>query len=126
MYQRQVSFMEAVQSAIVQNYCNFTGRASRSQYWWYVLFNVCLGIVISIVFCWSKDVMNVVSGLVNLGLLLPGLGLAVRRLHDIGKSGWWLLISLIPLVGAIILLIWFCQDSQMYDNEYGSVPNMVY
>ena len=126
MYQRQVTFMEAIRSALVDNYCNFSGRASRSQYWWYVLFTALLGFVIGIVFCWSPDVLNIVSGLVNLALLLPGLGLAVRRLHDIDKSGWWILIALIPLVGAIILIIWFCKDSQMYDNQYGPVPNMVY
>lgn len=69
--------------------------------------------------------MNVASGLVGLALLLPSLGLCVRRLHDIGKSGWWIFISLIPIVGWIILLVWYCKDSQMAPNEYGDVPNLV-
>ncbi|MDE6692315.1 MAG: DUF805 domain-containing protein [Muribaculaceae bacterium] len=125
MYQRQVSFKEAVERAIMQNYCNFDGRASRSEYWWYVLFSTLLGFAISIVFVWSKTMMDIVSGVAGLALLLPGLGLAVRRLHDIGKSGWWLLICLIPLIGAIILLIWDCKESHMQPNEYGPVPNMV-
>ncbi|MDE6654536.1 MAG: DUF805 domain-containing protein [Muribaculaceae bacterium] len=125
MYQRQVSFKEAVERAIMQNYCNFDGRASRSEYWWYVLFNTLLGFAIGIVFVWSETMMDIVSGVAGLALLLPGLGLAVRRLHDIGKSGWWLLIGLIPLIGAIILLIWYCKESQMQPNEYGPVPNMV-
>lgn len=62
---------------------------------------------------------------VGLAFLLPSLGIAVRRLHDIGKSGWWMFISLIPLIGAIILLVWWCKDSQMEPNEYGPVPNLV-
>ena len=65
--------------------------------------------------------LNLVLGL---ALLLPGLGLSVRRLHDIGKSGWWLLIALIPLVGAIILLVWYCKESDFEPNEYGPVPNV--
>ncbi|MDE5997146.1 MAG: DUF805 domain-containing protein [Muribaculaceae bacterium] len=125
MYQRQVSFKEAVERALKQNYCNFSGRASRSEFWWFALFNFILSAVISIVFCWSQNTMNVITGLVNLALLLPSLGLAVRRLHDIGKSGWWIFISLIPIVGWIILIIWYCKDSQMETNEYGPVPNMV-
>lgn len=125
MYQRQVSFKEAVERALKQNYCNFSGRASRSEFWWFVLFNFILSAVISIVFCWSQDTMNVITGLVNLALLLPSLGLAVRRLHDIGKSGWWIFISLIPIVGWILLIVWYCKDSQMETNEYGPVPNMV-
>ena len=69
--------------------------------------------------------MNIVTGIVNLALLLPSLGLAVRRLHDIDKSGWWIFISLIPIIGWILLIVWYCKDSQMETNEYGPVPNMV-
>lgn len=125
MIQRQVSFKDAVVRAITQNYCNFNGRASRSEYWWYCLFVFALGIVIGIIFSSSQTALNVVSGLVNLALLLPGLGLAVRRLHDINKSGWWILLALIPVVGAIILIIWFCKESEPIPNVYGPVPNLV-
>ena len=125
MYQRQVTFKEAVVSALQQNYCNFSGRASRSEFWWFALFNFILSAVISIVFCWSQNTMNIVTGIVNLALLLPSLGLAVRRLHDIGKSGWWIFISIIPIIGWILLIVWYCKDSQMETNEYGPVPNMV-
>lgn len=69
--------------------------------------------------------MNIASGILCLALLLPNLGLVVRRLHDIGKSGWWIFINFIPLVGSIILLVWWCKDSQMQPNVYGPVPNMV-
>lgn len=125
MYQRQVSFKEAVESALKENYCNFSGRASRSEFWWFYLFNIILSAVIGIVFCWSENAMNIATGLVNLALLLPSLGLAVRRLHDINKSGWWIFISLIPIIGWILLIVWYCKDSQMEPNEYGPVPNMV-
>ena len=125
MYQRQVTFGEAVRRALLENYCNFSGRASRSEYWWFVLFTVILNIAIGIIFCWSENTLNIVSGLVGLALLRPGLGLCVRRLHDIGKSGWWLLIALIPVVGSLLLIVGYCKDSQMTPNEYGPVPNWV-
>ena len=125
MYQRQVTFKEAVMMALTQNYCNFSGRSSRSEFWWFQLFGFVLGIVVCLVFCWSQNATNIASGLVSLALLLPNLGLCVRRLHDIGKSGWWIFLSLIPLIGGIILLIWYCKDSQPGDNEYGPIPNMV-
>lgn len=125
MYQRQVTFKEAVERTLKLNYCNFSGRASRSEFWWFQLFYFILSAVISILLCWSENVAQIVSYLIGLALLLPSLGLAVRRLHDIGKSGWWFFISFIPIVGAIILIIWWCKDSQMETNEYGPVPNMV-
>ncbi len=125
MYQRQVTFKEAVVSALQLNYCNFSGRSSRSEFWWFYLFNIIVSAVISVVFCWSQNAMNIATGVVNLALLLPSLGLAVRRLHDIGKSGWWIFISLIPVIGWILLIVWYCQDSQMQTNEYGPVPNLV-
>ncbi len=125
MIQRQVSFQEAIERAIAKNYCNFEGRASRSEYWWFCLFVFALGVAIGIVFCWSQTAINVVSGIVDLALLLPCLGLAVRRLHDINKSGWWLLLAFIPVVGTIILIIWFCKESEPMPNVYGPVPNLV-
>lgn len=127
MYQRQVSFKEAVVRALSQNYCNFSGRASRSEYWWFYLFSCIVSWVVSIIvslFSSDLSTMYIASMIVGLAFLLPGLGIAVRRLHDIGKSGWWLFISLIPLIGAILLLVWFCKDSQMEPNEYGPVPNL--
>ena len=125
MYQRQVNIQEAVGKALKVNYCNFSGRASRSEFWWFQLFAFIIGIVVEIAFCWDQNVMSIACGLVGLALLLPSLGLCVRRLHDIGKCGWWIFLSLIPVIGGIILLIWYCKDSQMETNEYGPVPNLV-
>lgn len=129
MYQEQVSFGDAVKRALTVNYCNFNGRSSRSEYWWYVLatfiFGMVLGVILNVIFGSESTIGSIVNGVVSLALFLPGLGLCVRRLHDIGKSGWLVLLGLIPLVGAIILIIWFAKESEMAPNQYGPVPNMV-
>ncbi len=125
MYQKQVTFKEAVESALMQNYCNFSGRASRSQFWWWVLFTAIVSFVVGIVFCFNQDLQQIASAIVSLAFLLPGLGVAVRRLHDINKSGWFILLGLIPIIGAIILLVWYTKESDPTPNEYGPVPNLV-
>lgn len=127
MYQRQVSFGEAVQRAIIENYCNFNGRASRSEYWFFALFNFIISFVLGFLTGLTGGAMflTVLTYIISLALLLPGLGLSVRRLHDINRSGWWVLIGLIPIVGAIILIIWFAKESDPVENQYGPVPNMV-
>ncbi|MBD5329024.1 MAG: DUF805 domain-containing protein [Bacteroides sp.] len=128
MYQYQVSFLDAVKRAF-NNYCCFTGRASRSEYWWFCLFNLIVSWVLG-VFCgiiFGQDNLSVtyyISGLWNLAVLLPSFGLLFRRLHDTGRSGWNWCWSFLPVVGWIILLVYLCQDSQMQDNQYGPVPNM--
>lgn len=122
MYQRQVSFTQAIKMAL-DKYCCFTGRASRSEYWWWVLFTFVISAIVAAVFG-DGTAGKIVSSLVGLAFLLPGLGLSVRRLHDTGKSGWWILIGLIPLVGAIVLLIFFIKDSDPVTNAYGPVPNL--
>lgn len=125
MYQRQISFGEAISRALGKNYCNFSGRASRSEFWWFQLFGILLSAVIFPLVASDSTFGHIIYYLVCFALVLPSLGLTVRRLHDIGKSGWWIFISLIPLIGAIILLYWECLESQS-DNEYGPVPNMVF
>lgn len=126
MYQYQVSFSQAVRMAF-DSYCRFQGRSSRSEYWWWVLFvailSFCIGIIEGIL-GFSMTAVQTTSGILSLVLLLPGLGLSVRRLHDIGKSGWWILLGFIPVVGAIILITWFARNSEMTENRYGPVPNM--
>ena len=121
------------QGAIVsgyQNYANFNGRASRSAFWWWMLFQALASTAIGIVFGNTVMLMDpntmamgyhggVVSNLWSLANLLPGLALGARRLHDIGKSGWWQLIVLIPLIGWIVLIVWFCQKSDVGANDYG-------
>ena len=108
---------------ITNHYADFEGRARRKEYWMFFLFNFIVSTVLSIIMGMiSETAASVVSGLYGLALLLPGLSLGVRRLHDTGKSGWMILLGLIPLVGAIILLVFFCTDSQPGTNEYGPNP----
>ena len=124
-----MSFSEAIQS-VFSKYATFSGRARRSEYWYFVLFNLIISAMLSIgvnitansSFNW---VLQGASGLFSLAVLIPGLAVAWRRLHDIGKSGAWYLLNLIPLVGSIILLVWCCQDSQPGDNMYGPNPKGV-
>lgn len=123
MYQRQLTFGEAVKLALTVNYCNFNGRSSRSEYWWFCLFTFIIGAILSLFS--GSTAGTVISAVVNLALLLPSLGLCVRRMHDIDKSGWWVLINLIPLVGWIIFIVWAVKDSQPTPNQYGPVPNLV-
>lgn len=123
MYQRQVSFMEAVNRAF-NNYCCFTGRASRSEYWWFALFCAAIAWLLSGLILLNPTVGKIVNFVYSAIILLPSLGLCVRRLHDIGKSGWWYLIGFIPVVGIILLIVWFCKPSQPGPNQWGPEPNM--
>lgn len=113
--------------AAFKKYTEFSGRARRKEYWMFVLFNLIFSIVLSLLDqllgTFSKDIgWGVCSGLYFLAVLLPGLALSVRRLHDIGKHGWWLLIALIPLIGGIWLLVLTVTDSQPGANQYGPNP----
>lgn len=107
-----------------KKYAVFSGRARRKEYWMFVLFNVLIGMAIGFVMGLFGAVENVriVSNLFCLAALLPGLAAGVRRLHDIGKCGWWMLLALIPIVGPIVLIVFFCLDSQPGDNAYGANP----
>jgi uncharacterized membrane protein YhaH (DUF805 family) len=114
-----VSFPDAVRSVVVENYFNFQTRARRSEYWWYALAAALLNIIAR--FIDQAIGVQIVAGLLGLALLLPGLGVAVRRLHDTGRSGFWLLIALTG-VGIIVLIVFFVQDSQPGSNKYGASP----
>ncbi len=117
-----MGFSEAVRRCL-SLYATFSGRARRSEYWFFVLFNILAGMVALMVdrvlFPGFED--GVLNPLVGLALLLPSLAAAARRLHDRGRSGWWLLIGLVPVLGHILLLIWFCQPSEG-DNRFGPSP----
>ena len=110
-------------NVILNHYADFNGRARRSEYWYFTLVNACIGVVLALlqqITGWN--LFAVLSGLVSLALLVPGLGLAWRRLHDIGKSGAWYFIIFAPIVGIILMLVWFCQDSQPGENQFGPNP----
>jgi uncharacterized membrane protein YhaH (DUF805 family) len=107
---------------VLKNYVGFQGRARRKEYWMFVLFSVIVSIVLSIVDS-IAGLSSGLSGLYSLAVLLPSIAVGVRRLHDTGRSGWWLFICLIPLIGSIILLVFMCQDSHE-DNVYGLNPKI--
>jgi len=114
-----VSFPDAIRSVLTQ-YATFSGRARRSEYWWFVLASFIANVLASVI---DSLVGFPVLGLVlGLGLLVPSLAVGVRRLHDTGRSGWWLLIALVPFVGAIVLIVFACQDSRPGTNRFGPSP----
>lgn len=121
-----MSMKEAIQS-VFRQYATFTGRARRSEYWYFALFSGIVSIVLSVLQqATGSGVFAVLSGLYSLAVLIPGLAVSWRRLHDIGKPGTYYLFILIPIVGAILLIIWCAKDSQPGDNDYGPNPKGVY
>lgn len=114
-----MSFVDAVRSVLTQ-YAVFSGRSRRSEYWWYTLFAVVVSLVASQIDAAMGT--QLISIVLALALLLPGLGVSIRRLHDTGRSGWWLLIGLVPIVGLIVLIVFYVQDSQPMANAYGPSP----
>ena len=119
-----MTFGEAITSVLSQ-YARFSGRARRSEYWYFILFeimiSVALGLVLGMIGA-KESVIDSVSGLLSLALLLPGLSVTWRRLHDIGKSGanyFWIFL---PVFGQILLLIWVCRAGETGPNRYGPDP----
>jgi uncharacterized membrane protein YhaH (DUF805 family) len=115
-----MSFGEAVNSGF-ENFANFSDRASRAAYWWWFLFGVLVSIATNIIDAVVIDA-QVLTPLAGLVLLIPNLSVGVRRLHDTGRSGWWILIGLIPIIGWIVLLIFLIEQGDAGDNEYGPPP----
>ena len=107
-----------------KQYADFKGRARRKEFWMFVLFNMIVVSAISI-FDYILFGSYVVYYIYALAAFIPSLAVGVRRLHDIGKSGWWMLISLIPLVGQIWFIVLMCQDSQQENNQYGENPKEI-
>ncbi len=114
-----MTFGEAIGDSF-SKYAQFTGRSSRSAYWWFVLFYVLVFIAASIVDAAINS--QLFAGLAVLGLLLPSLAVLVRRLHDTGRSGWWVLISFVPLIGSIVLIVFACGSSAP-PNRWGDGPD---
>jgi uncharacterized membrane protein YhaH (DUF805 family) len=111
----------------LKKYAVFTGRARRAEYWYFSLFMFLLSIVVMFLdwtlgFSKTFGSLGVLSAILGLATLLPALAVTVRRLHDTGRSGWWILIGLVPLVGGIVLLVFYVQDSQPGENQYGPNP----
>jgi uncharacterized membrane protein YhaH (DUF805 family) len=114
-----MNFGEAIASGF-SNYVNFSGRAIRSEYWYWVLFVILAEIVTSII-----DYVigaKITTGLFGLATFLPSLAVAIRRLHDIDRTGWWIFLVLIPLIGAIVLIVWYCTKGTEGPNRFGPDP----
>ncbi len=114
---------------MTKKYAKFDGRARRAEYWFFVLFSIIaqivLGFLIGVIgglIQLPLETIQLLANLVSLAFFLPGLAVCIRRLHDIGKSGWWVLIVLIPIIGAIILLIFEVQEGNRGPNQYGPDP----
>src|SRR3954467_14854791 len=123
-----MSFQDAVRICLQQKYADFTGRARRSEYWFFFLFNFIAQAVAGFLdglFRIRSVYGGPIQGLVWLALLVPSLAVGVRRLHDTGRSGWWLLIGLIPVIGTIILIVFLATEGQPGDNQYGPTPKQV-
>jgi uncharacterized membrane protein YhaH (DUF805 family) len=104
-----MTFTESIQTCF-KKYADFSGCASRSEYWWWTLFVAAVGLVL-------QFTLPLAYILFALAVIVPGFAVTIRRLHDTGRSGWWWLIGFVPLVGAIVLLIFFIQDSKS-DSPY--------
>ena len=118
-----MGFGDAVRNALMNNYVNFNGRASRSEYWWFVLFTIIVNFIAT---AFPSDITpNPTSIIVSLAIFLPSLGVIVRRLHDLGKSGWWILLAIIPIVnfiGIFVILVFMVMEGEEHTNQYGEVP----
>ena len=111
-----MDFQTAVKTVLMQKYAKFDGRAMRPEFWWWTLFSLIVSVVLYLI-----DMMlgtQLLQPIWVLATLLPAIGVSVRRLHDIDKSGWWLLIA-ITIIGAFVLLYWYCQPGTPGDNRFG-------
>lgn len=113
--------------AALKKYATFSGRAQRSEYWYFILFYFLITLALALVdgmtgSLGSSSGYGLLSGLFSLGMLLPSIAVGVRRLHDTDRTGWWLLLAFIPLIGSIVLLVFFVQDSTPGDNRFGANP----
>jgi len=107
---------------VLRQYSVFTGRARRKEYWMFVLINMIVGAIINVI----QSVIGMdppyISMLYSLAVLLPSIAVAVRRLHDTERSGWWLLLSLIPIIGTIVIIVFLCQNGTAGSNRFGADP----
>ena len=114
---------------VLKKYAVFSGRARRKEYWYFVLFNIIISIVLVMIDSMTGSFsaeggMGLLSGIYTLAVLIPSVAVSVRRLHDTNRSGWWLLISLVPLIGGFVLLVFLVFDSEPEENQYGANPKL--
>ena len=120
-----MNFVEAVSSGF-RNYVNFSGRAIRSEYWYWTLFATVvvavLGVIDQLLYPGARmGAFSIVDMIISLALVLPGIAVSVRRLHDIDRTGWWVLLGL-TAIGVLVLIYWACQRGTIGQNRFGSDP----
>ena len=119
-----MTFGESIKSCL-NGYVKFDGRAPRSEYWWFLVFIFLVDVVAACIDFSASTIYEkseLVSTLAALALLLPNLAVCVRRLHDLNKSGWWVLLFFIPIIGHIILIVWFATHGTVGANSFGEDP----
>lgn len=114
-----MDFITAVKTGFAK-FATFQGRARRSEYWFFFLFLVLGNVIFSVIDVATE--IGVLSLIFALVTLIPGLAVTARRLHDTGRSGWWYLLYFVPVVGAIVLIIWFCSKGTEGENRFGTDP----
>ncbi len=131
-----MQFLEAIQTCVVKKYCDFNGRASRSEFWWYFLgyivisyaWSFIIGMITGASVMAGMDgefhfsALQLLSYIPTIALFLPTYAVGARRLHDIGKSGWWQLLVFVCCIGFLVLIYFWVQEGDKGDNEYGPAP----
>lgn len=112
-----------------RKYAVFSGRARRAEYWYFILFSLIAYVILAVIDVFIRNVTqsnaSILLALYDLAVLIPSLAVGARRLHDTGRSAWWLLIGLIPVAGTIVLMIFFLIDGQPGANRYGPNPKEI-
>ena len=119
-----MTFSESITSCMGK-YATFSGRASRSEFWWFYLFtqivNWGISVATALMYGPNDPLIDIIPGLISIVFILPSLAVGCRRLHDIGKSGWWMLLML-TIVGIILLIVWWATDTKESGNKFGANP----
>ncbi len=118
---QNISFAEAVKSCF-NKYADFNGRSPRAEYWYFALFNVAVVMVLAVLGAIIGKLFMYVYYTYVLAILVPSIAVSIRRMHDIGRSGWWVLISLVPFIGSIWYIVLAALPSRLGPNQYGPNP----
>ncbi len=112
--------MEWFLKVVKDNYANFNGRAGKKEFWMFILVYFILSIIAGVIGNFIGT--SLIYSLLGLVLFVPSIAVGTRRLHDTGKSGWWQLLNFIPIIGTIVLIVFWIQDGNEVDNQYGTKP----
>jgi len=111
----------AFKRVVAESYAKFDGRSGRDEFWWFFLANLIVGVVLSLL-GQASTFFYIIYVIYGLALIIPSIAVGIRRLHDINRTGWWILIALVPLVGLIVLLVFYATAGDRGTNQYGPEP----